>query len=64
MEHPAILNPVQAKRHEDRRVDWLTYKNINTCTDAAKEYLVGISMLGNKPGTICECVMLLCYDFY
>ena len=64
MEHPAILNLAQVKSHEERRVDWLTYNNINTWTDAAKEYLVRIGMLENNPGTICECVMILCYDFY
>lgn len=31
-DHPAILNPVMAKNNEDRRVDWLTFKNINDWT--------------------------------
>jgi hypothetical protein len=26
--HPKILSPVKAKVNEDRRVEWLTYKNI------------------------------------
>ena len=52
MENPAILNPVQAKRHEDRLVDWPTYSNINIWTDAAKKYLITIGMLEEKPGII------------
>ena len=28
-QHPKILNPVREKINEDRRVEWLTYKNIN-----------------------------------
>ena len=52
MENPAILNPVQAKSHEDWWVDWLTYNNINIWTDAAKKYLINIGMLEDKPGII------------
>ena len=29
LDYPEILNPVRAKSNEDRRVDWLTYKNIH-----------------------------------
>ena len=52
--HPDILNPVQAKNHEDRRVDWLSYSNINTWITGAKDYLVSIGMLLDVPGEICE----------
>ena len=37
VENPAILNPAQAKRHKDCRVNWLKFNNINLWTDAAKK---------------------------
>jgi len=52
--HPEILNPVQAKNHEDRRVDWLSFKNINDWTDGVKQYLIDLGMLKDEPGIICE----------
>ena len=60
--HPEILNPVQAKNHEDRRVDWLSYKNINDWTDGAKKYLIELGMLKAEPGIICEYYLyILCF---
>ena len=53
-ENPAILNSAQAKSHEDRRVDWLTFNNINLWTDTAKKYLIYLRMLEDKPGIICK----------
>ena len=53
-DYPEILNPVRAKDHEDRRVDWLSYGNINDWTDRAKKFLVSLGMLKDEPGTICE----------
>ena len=58
-EHPEILNPVQAKNHEDRRVDWLSFANINTWTDVAKEYLINLGMLKDEPGEICELILFV-----
>ena len=58
-EHPEILNPVQAKNHEDRRVDWLSFANINTWTDVAKEYLINLGMLKDEPGEICESIVFV-----
>ncbi len=55
MRHPELLMPVSAKNNEDRRVDWLTFKNINTWTDGVKKFLVEIGMLKDEPGYICEC---------
>ena len=52
--HPDILNPVQAKNHEDRQADWLTYANINLWTDGAKDYLIKLGMLKDEPGEICK----------
>jgi len=43
---------VKQKHNKDRRVDWLTYKNVNDWTDQAKAYLVELGMLKNKPGWI------------
>ena len=48
------MNPVKAKDHEDRRADWFTYANINQWTYAAKACLIGIGMLKDEPGIICE----------
>ena len=58
-DHPALLNPVKQKHNEDRRVDWLTYKNVNDWTDRAKAYLCELGMVKNEPGFISE--LLLCF---
>lgn len=51
-QHPAILNPVKAKKNEDRRVDWLSYNNIMTWTERAKDFLISIGMAKDEPGVI------------
>ncbi len=56
--HPEILNPVKAKVKEDRRVEWLSYKNILEWTARAKEFLITIGMAKDEPGIIRECA---CY---
>ena len=53
-DHPAIINPSKAISNEDRRVDWLTYKNTNAWMDAAKDYLIAIGMVKDEPGLICK----------
>ena len=53
-EHPAIMNPVMAKAQDDRRVDWLTYKNIQDWTKRAGKFLVDIGMAKDEPGYIRE----------
>ena len=58
-DHPAILNPVKQKHNEDRRVDWLTYKNVNDWIDRAKAYLVELGMVKSEPGWISE--FLVCF---
>ena len=50
--NPAILQPVKVKDSEDRRVDWLSFKNINLWTDAAKKLLIEMDMVKNEPGFI------------
>ncbi len=52
MHHPEIMNPVKAKNHEDRRVDWLTYKNIMEWNARAKKFLIDIGMAVDEPGII------------
>lgn len=57
-QHPEILNPVRAKINEDRQVEWLTYKNINNWTAAAKKFLIAIGMAKDEPGIIREYLAL------
>ena len=52
LEHPEIIYPVTAKNHEDRQVDWLTYKNIIEWNSCAKKFLVDIGMAEDRPGVI------------
>jgi hypothetical protein len=42
--HPEIVNPVRAKNHENRRVDWLSYRNRMDWNTRAKEFLVDMGM--------------------
>ena len=53
-DHPALLNPVKAKNHEDRRADWLTYNNINDWTDRAKAFMIEFKFVKDAPGFICK----------
>ena len=52
--HPEILNPVRAKINEDRRVEWLSYKNIWDWLARAKDFLISIGMAKDEPGIIRE----------
>ena len=51
-DYPEILNPVRAKSNEDRRIDWLTFKNIHDWNARAKSVLVKMGMASNEPGKI------------
>ena len=53
-DHPALINPSKAVSNEDRRVDWLTFNNINAWIEAAKEFLISIGMVKDEPGEICK----------
>jgi len=53
-DHPEILIPVYAKNNEDRRVEWLSYKNIIDWTARAKQFLISIGMAKDEPGMIRE----------
>ena len=50
--HPEVFTPVLAKNADDRRIEWMTYKNINDWTDMVKEELIRIGMVVEKPGLI------------
>ena len=54
--HPEILNPVKAKVNEDRRVEWLSCRNIMDWTARVKEFLISIGMAKDEPGIIHECL--------
>ena len=56
-DNPALMLPVMAKDNDDRRVDWLTFSNINSWTDAAKAELISIGLVKDEPGYISECVL-------
>ncbi len=62
--HPEILNPVKAKVNKDRRVEWLTYKNIMDWTARAKEFLISIGMAKDEPGIIHECLLCISNDTF
>lgn len=61
--HANILLPAKAKNNEDRRVEWCTYRNIMSWTDAVKKYLVDIGMLSDEPGLIRE-YLIVVHQFY
>ena len=57
--HPEIINPVRAKNHENRRVDWLSYKNLMDWNKRAKKFLVDVGMAKDERGLIREDRILL-----
>ena len=57
--YPEVMNPVKAKPNEDRRVEWLSYKNIMEWTKRAKAFLIDIGMAKDEPGIIREPTDLL-----
>jgi hypothetical protein len=61
--HPEYIKPAQAVDNEDRRVDWLTYKNIMKWMKRAKKFIVDIGMAKDEPGVIrkwlCFCCTLI-----
>ena len=56
LRHPEYIKPAQAVENEDRRVDWLTYKNIIDWNARAKKFLVDVGMGKDEPGVIRKCV--------
>ena len=50
--HPRMIMPAKAINNEDRRVDWLTYKNIKDWNQKAKEFLISIGMGTPEQGLI------------
>ena len=58
--HPEYIKPANAVDNEDRRVDWLTYKNIMLWMQWAKKFVLDIEMAKDEPGLIRKCVCLCC----
>ena len=50
--HPEYIKPAQAVDNEDRRVDWLTYRNIMLWMKMAKKFLLAVEMAKDEPGHI------------
>ena len=50
--HPEVFAPVKSLANEDRRVEWLTYKNINDWTDIVKRELIDLGVVYDSPGFI------------
>ena len=49
-DNPHIFQPRKAINDDDRRVEWMTFKNINDWTDAAKQVLIDLEMVKDEPG--------------
>ena len=62
MEHPRMIMPAKAINNEDRRVDWLTYKNIKEWNQRAKQYLLGLGMCTPEQGLIRK-FSFVCLDY-
>ena len=60
--HPEYIKPANAVDNKDRRVDWLTYKNIMLWMKWAKKFVLDIEMAKDEPGLIRKCVCL-CFIF-
>ncbi len=61
LDHPRLIVPAKAIDNQDRRVDWLTYQNINKWNARAKKILVSIGMGTEDQGLIRKC--FVCVHF-
>ncbi len=61
LDHPHLIVPAKAIDNEDRRVDWLTYQNINKWNTRAKDFLVIIGMGMENQELIRKC--FVCVHF-
>ena len=52
--NPGIVNPFKAISSEDRRSEWVTYKNLNDWNDYAKKVMIEIGLAKDEPGYIRE----------
>ena len=52
LDHPRLIMPAKAIVNKDRRVDWLTYQNINEWNTRAKSFLITIGMGTENQGLI------------
>ncbi len=61
LDHPRLIMPAKANDNKDRRVDWLTYQNINEWNTRAKSFLITIGMGTENQGLIRKC--FVCVHF-
>ncbi len=61
--HPECIKPAQAVENKDRRVDWLTYKNIIDWNARDKIFLIDVGMGKDELGVIHVC-LLLCFIMF
>ncbi len=47
--HPEYIKPAQAVDNKDRRVDWLTYRNIMLWMKMEKKFLLAVEMAEDAP---------------
>jgi hypothetical protein len=59
LDHPHLIMPAKAIDNKDRRVDWLTYQNINDWNTQAKLFLVAIGMGTEDQGLIRKCFVCI-----
>ena len=57
--HPEVFSPVKSLTNEDRRVEWLTYKNINDWTDLVKAELINLGIVYDKPGFMSKLLLMV-----
>jgi hypothetical protein len=62
LDHPHLIVPEKAIDNEDRRVDWLTYQNINEWNTRVKIFLITIGMGTVNQGLIRKC--FVCVHFF
>ena len=55
-----IVNPLKAVSCEERRWEWVTYRNLNDWVDFAKKELVDIGFAKDEPGLIREISFIRC----
>ena len=61
-DYPHIFQPRNTVTNDDRRVEWLTFKNINDWTDAVKKELIDLGVVIDKPGIMSK-LLLYFYSF-
>ena len=62
--NPAVFAPVNAINDDDRRIEWLTYKNLNDWTNAIKKELINLDVVKDVPGPISKWVPVVIALFF